>query len=288
MGENSNRPTYKRQRFLLAFIRQLEGGVASTDLQKLVFLNTMADGSEFYEFVPYRFGAYSFQLAEDVDILRRDGYLSVESARIRATGEYSREVLFRIAVERGDNLIRKAYRQYPYYAINSEIIDRVFHGEDADRIRNEKKNYTQTGQTLYTIGYEGRSIEAFVNALIQNDIRLLCDVRKNPLSRKFGFSKGKLEHIMDTIGTEYIHIPALGIESDKRCSLETEDDYRRLFSEYAKTLQRLKPHLERVYSMLRTSRRIAIMCYEREPAMCHRHVIRDYLTGTYPVRSMDL
>ena len=64
-------------------------------------------------------------------------------------------------------------------------------------------------------------IEAFINNLIQNDIRLLCDVRKNPLSRKFGFSKGKLSHILDTIGIKYVHIPDLGIESDKRRSLDT-------------------------------------------------------------------
>ena len=47
-------------------------------------------------------------------------------------------------------------------------------------------------------------------------IGLLCDVRKNPLSRKFGFSKKKLKHITETVGIKYVHIPELGIESDKR------------------------------------------------------------------------
>lgn len=55
MSEINNQPTYKRQRFLLAFIRQLHEGVTATDLQKLVFLHTMKEGSDFYEFIPYKF-----------------------------------------------------------------------------------------------------------------------------------------------------------------------------------------------------------------------------------------
>ncbi|MDR1290907.1 MAG: hypothetical protein LBK06_06880, partial [Planctomycetaceae bacterium] len=53
--------------------------MTATDLQKLVFLHTMAEGLDYYEFVPYKYGSYSFQLAEDWDILYRDKYLSVEN-----------------------------------------------------------------------------------------------------------------------------------------------------------------------------------------------------------------
>ena len=68
-------PKYKRQRFLLAFIRQLDSSVTLNELQKLVFLYTMKKNSDYYEFQPYKFGSYSFQLAEDVDILCRDGFV---------------------------------------------------------------------------------------------------------------------------------------------------------------------------------------------------------------------
>jgi hypothetical protein len=292
MNGNNNQPTYKRQRFLLAFIRQLNGGVTSTDLQKLVFLHTMSEDADFYEFIPYKYGSYSFQLAEDVDILHRDGYLSIqsspESTRIQAVSEYPQETFLRIATERGNNLIRKAYREYPYYAINSGITKRLFCGEELERFYNEKQSYIKTGQVLFTIGYEGKSIEAFINVLIQNDIRLLCDVRKNPLSRKFGFSKSKLKHITGTVGIKYLHIPELGIESDKRSSLETAEDYKSLFSDYAKTLPNLTPMVEQVYSILHSDERIALMCYEKEPKMCHRHVIRDYIADIYTIRSVDL
>lgn len=287
---NNTQPTYKRQRFLLAFIQQINGSVSSTDLQKLVFLHTMKENSDFYEFLPYKFGAYSFQLAEDVDILCKDGYLSVKNMRVSTADEYLQENLFDFGIEfeRGDNLIRKAYRAYPYYTINSEMIPRLFYGEEAESFIVERQKYNQSIQTLFTIGYEGKSIEAFINILIQNGIKLLCDVRKNPLSRKFGFSKSKLEHITSTVGIKYVSIPDLGIETDKRSSLENSEDYANLFKEYEKTLPNLEPYLERVYLLLRSNVRIALMCYEKDSDMCHRHVVRDYIKNVYEVRSEDL
>jgi hypothetical protein len=288
MPNSSLQPTYKRQRFLLAFIRQLKCSIASTDLQKLVFLHTMQENSVFYEFIPYKYGSYSFQLAEDVDILCRDGYLTIKGSQIQAVGDYQLNAKFSIVAERGSNLIRKAYREYPYYAINSEIIDRYFIGKEAQQLSYGREQYKQTNQVLFTIGYEGKSVEAFMNILIQNDVRLLCDVRKNPFSRKFGFSKGKLEHITKTIGIKYIHTPDLGIESGKRISLNTIEDYQCLFREYAKTLPSLRPQLEDLYLLLLKNVRAALMCFEKEPYTCHRHVIRDYLVNVYKVKSIDL
>jgi uncharacterized protein (DUF488 family) len=148
--------------------------------------------------------------------------------------------------------------------------------------------HTQTEQILFTIGYEGKSIEAFIDTLVQNDVQLLCDVRKNPISRKPGFSKGKLEHSAQTAGIKYVHIPDLGIESDKRRSLETKDDYRHLFDDYAESLPTHIDCLDEIYELLQTNTRIALMCFELDPEMCHRHVIRDYLIESHCVRSADI
>lgn len=282
-------PTYKRQRFLLSFISQLHGGVNSTDLQKLIFLHTMEGHSAHYEFIPYKYGAYSFQLAEDLDTLRRNGFL-LSTSPIKSIKENNDEIQF-IASERGRELIRKTYRQYPYYAINSEIIDQLFNEEETKNFYKNKDNYSHSAletPTLFTIGYEGRSIENFINTLIQNNVRMLVDVRKNPISRKFGFSKNKLKHITETSGIKYIHIPALGIESEKRAFLETPNDYRQLFIGYKNSLNTLERPLNYLYALFSASRRIALVCFEREAKMCHRHVIRDYLVRIYNIRSKDL
>ena len=292
MGETAIQPTYKRQRFLLSFVRQLDSSVTATDLQKLVFLHTMTGQSNYYEFVPYKFGSYSFQLKEDLNILQRDGFVVLdyvqEGTRIKGAGVYPKEAQFQIANERGNSLIRRAYREYPYYAINSEITEQLFRGEELEQFNHVRQAYAQTEQVLFTIGYEGKSIEAFINILIKNNIRLLCDVRKNPLSRKFGFSKGKLEHITQTVGIKYVHIPELGIESNKRCSLETQEDYNSLFLEYKKTLPSKAIKLDEIFALLQQNTRIALMCFEHEPEMCHRHVVRDYIVSSHRVRSVDM
>ena len=283
-------PTYKRQRFLLAFICQIDGGIASADLQKLMFLHTMKENSGFYEFLPYKSGAYSFQLAKDLDILCKNKYISIEDSQIKTAGEYTQESFYDLNIdkERGDDLVRKAYRAYPYYTINSEIIPRLFPAEEAQSFFAERQKYKQSGQLLFTIGYEGKTIEAFFNMLIQNGINVVCDVRKNPFSRKFGFSKSNLEHIAKTFKIEYVHIPELGIETAKRNMLETPEDYDALFFDYAETLPYFEIQLEWIYTLLRSNTRIALMCYEKDPNMCHRHIVKDYIVKSHGVRSEDL
>jgi uncharacterized protein YwgA len=285
-------PTYKRQRFLLSFLHQINNSVTTTDLQKLIFLNTMVGESDYYEFIPYKYGSYSFQLKEDVEILQKNGFIALEktknSTSVRAKGKSLHDTNYTIATERGNELIRSAYLKYPYYAINSEIACKILKDDELEHFHNIKQSYWRTDTILSTIGYEGKSIEEFINILIGDDVRLLCDVRKNPISRKFGFSKTKLKHITETVGIKYVHIPELGIDSDKRRSLRSPDDYTALLREYAKTIPERKESLDKVFVLLQQNRRIALMCYEHEPEMCHRHVIRDAIVGTYGLKSEDM
>ncbi len=292
MSKTVNQPTYKRQRFLLLFVRQFNGGVTAADLQKLMFLHTMAGYSDYYEFVPYQFGPYSFRLNEDVAILERDGFVAMDSVRhgprIRAVEMFRTEVPLQIAPERGNALTRRAYREHPYYAINSEITGELFEGDELEQFKRRQEVYAQNDPVLYTVGYEGKGIEAFINSLIQNNVRLLCDVRKNPLSRKFGFSKGILGHIAQGVGIRYVHIPHLGIDSAKRRSLDQPQDYQRLFADYKETLATRRNHLNTVYTLFLSDARVALMCFERDPQWCHRHVIRDYFVETRQIRSVDM
>ena len=284
-------PTYKRQRFLLDYIRHLPTSVNATDLQKLVFLHEAKNGFPHYEFIPYRFGSYSFQLREDLEILARDRFILMnqteESLRIQAKNHVDGQ-LYDIPNERGDDLIRKAYRAYPYYTIQSQILDRIFSGEELLAFKRYQKEFIKDEQKLFTVGYEGQSIESFINILLKKDVRVLCDIRKNPLSRKFGFSKGRLSQICKTVGIRYVHIPGLGIESEKRASLTSVADHNVLFDEYENSLTGRSEFLREVYALLKDEGRVALMCYERKASMCHRHVVRDYLIRTHKVESTDL
>jgi uncharacterized protein (DUF488 family) len=113
-------------------------------------------------------------------------------------------------------------------------------------------------------------------------------VRNNPLSRKFGFSKNNLQKYLDHIGMDYVHLPELGIVSEKRQNLNGDGDYQSLFKDYKASLPQRKKSLDQVYRLLETRERIALTCFEHEPSHCHRHVIRDYLKKTYNVKTLDL
>jgi uncharacterized protein (DUF488 family) len=151
-----------------------------------------------------------------------------------------------------------------------------------------KEQFRQTGRMLFTIGYEGITVEHYLNTLIKNDVQVLCDVRNNPLSRKFGFSKSSLQKYLANIGIEYIHFPELGIKSEKRNNLSSDEDYQNLFKEYKSSLPNCREYLEKLYQLLATKDRIALTCFEHEPLHCHRHIIRDFLREMYNVQTTDL
>lgn len=287
MAAGRPQPTYKRQRYVLAFMRQLRDCVTSIDLQKLVFLHSMKEDLKHYEFVPFLYGPYSFQLVEDVEILRKKGFVLKDRSCLRAVGTCPGGERFSIEPQRGEALIRKAYREYPYFTINSKIVDRIFKGAELECYEQRKNFLKRSESGLFTIGYEGRTVESFLNTLIQNDVRVLIDVRRNPLSRKFGFSKKKLEQITGKIGIQYVHIPELGIENEKRNALETREDYRLLFQEYRRALPDREQQLQEVHSLFNSNSRVALMCFEKDPETCHRHVIKDYMIDAFKIETAD-
>ena len=86
---------------------------------------------------------------------------------------------------KGNELIKFIYENYPYFAIHSKIAEKVLDKEKYKAVVNSKPR--KNSYTLFSIGYEGKTIEHFTNELIRNDIRVLCDIRKNALSMKYGF-----------------------------------------------------------------------------------------------------
>ena len=283
-------PTYKRQQFLLALIQRIGERLTATELQKIVFLYTKNSGTVYYDFVPYKYGPYSFQLAQDIEVMSKDGYLTAYNELAEPKKYVPVIAIDDIAIEkwRSNALVREAYKRYPYYAIRSEIAGKVLDNAALQAVQDVNRELSKNTQKLFSIGYEGKSVENFLNILLQNGIRLLCDVRKNPLSRKFGFSKNKLQHVSKSVGISYTHIPELGIESSERQVLETREDYAALFSEYRESLSFRAVALQQVYALFQSNARVALMCYEQAPSCCHRTIIKEYLVENYHVKSEDL
>jgi uncharacterized protein (DUF488 family) len=183
---------------------------------------------------------------------------------------------------RGDALVAKAYRCHPYYAIRSEVARRVLVGDTRALKAITAARPAATRPGLCTIGYEGRTLEGYLNQLIQNGVTLLCDVRRNPLSRKYGFSKATLSNACEGVGIRYEHLPELGIASEDRRNLETQADYDALFAMYERDiLPHQTPALTTIRHWIEDGGRVALTCYERLPRQCHRHCVADALANQF-------
>ena len=288
-------PKFYRQRFLLLLLEMTGWRLSKMDFQKLLFLSQKEAGFSYYDFVPYHYGCYSFQAQSDIELLESFGWLEEKPESISLLAKpgacLSNDVLGEIdrftkqfKGLRGRKLIRYVYERYPYYATRSKIAAEVLNETSYKRVSIERNKLTGKDKVIYTIGYEGLSFESYVNQLLKHDVRLLCDVRKNPLSRKFGFSKGILSRLLPKLGIEYLHMPDLGIRSEMRQELNSAADYEKLLKAYRKTLPQNIESLQTLEQLLKEHKRIALTCFEKEHHSCHRHCISDYLENKSNIR----
>ncbi len=277
---------FERQRQLLSLLSALGGRVSRLDFQNLLFLYCQEPGvSRAYEFVPQTFGAFSFTLHADRPKLIERSLLADDEHTWQLTdegkGSIGRATELQLAAFahrhrelRGDALIADTYRRFPYYATRSQIADRVLDGDEAALERITAARPALTAGALFTIGYEGRSLESYLNELLGRGVTILCDVRRNALSRKFGFSKNTLAKGCEAVGVRYEHLPELGIASAERRSLETQADYDALFVNYEReSLPQQGRALEKIGDWVNSRERVALTCYERLPEQCHRHCV---------------
>jgi uncharacterized protein (DUF488 family) len=282
---------FDRQRRLLALLDAHDGEAGLLDFQKLLFLYCQEVEESPYEFVPYKYGGFSFTSYADKRKLTEQGLLANEEGiwKLTESGKACAAVppLTRMKMDefakrhekwRGDALVAEAYRRHPYYAIRSEIAERVLAGDAAALQEINKARPIARSAGLCTIGYEGRSLEKYLNLLLMNSVTLLCDVRRNPLSRKYGFSKGTLSKSCVGVGIRYEHLPELGIATERRRGLDTQADYDQLFLSYAcHSLPNEHAALRKIQEWIDGGERVALTCYENLPEQCHRHCVAESL-----------
>jgi len=279
---------FERQRVLLTLLQALGGKAAPTDFQKLLFLYTRGERVPSYEFVPYKFGCFSFTSYADKRRLVERGLLTHDENFLQLTEE-GQKVAREQAVNplfvgtfcrehkglRGTPLVAKVYRLDPYYATRSEILDKVL-TDAAERESVNKARPAKGKAGICTIGYEGKCLETYLNQLLRAGVSLLCDVRKNPLSRKYGFSKSTLKNACDGVGIRYEHLPQLGIASEERRELNSQADYDALFENYErKNLPFQTKPLSQISEWVKAGECVALTCFELLPHQCHRHCVAE-------------
>lgn len=282
---------YYRRKILLGLLEAFDNRLEKIQLQKLLMLVTKQQQKPDFHFVPYKYGCYSFQANSDLGtmakynqvILQGNEWVKIDNEKyLLSLKERDRQAIKLIkqlyGAKTSNELIKITYIKYPYLAINSTVAKDKLSSDEFDKVLQAKPKSDKT--ILFTIGYEGLSLEEYLNKLILSDIKVLCDVRRNPLSMKFGFSKSQLQKACQGVGIEYVHIPELGIESDKRQVLNTQSDYDKLFSLYrSEMLTQTLDYQLKLITLLKEKKRIALTCFEANINQCHRKHLADAIVN---------
>lgn len=135
--------------------------------------------------------------------------------------------------------------------------------------------------TIFTIGYEQATQAAVVTALRDAGVEVLADIRYLPLSRRAGFSKNGLKAAVEKAGMGYRHFRHLGTPPEGRAAAK-RGDQTGLERAYAGQLE-LPEALQQMAEIraLAEDKRVALLCYERDAAECHRSLLFDALFADF-------
>jgi len=224
-------------------------------LMKVLFLiKQKYNPDKFYSFHPYLYGPFSIEVYKDIEYLQKEGYLNEEL-----------------------NVLKPENVKVNYESYVSSLLNKYKTADEITKyVYSNYSDYTPKehikSKGIVNVGYEGDSIDSFLDKLIQNNVNIVIDVRANPFSMKFDFIGSKLKEYLNKVNIEYVQIKELGIESEDR-----KGDRKKVLDTYYKTLETKKSYLSNLINLSKTHK-IALMCFEKDVHECHRGEISKYLT----------
>jgi hypothetical protein len=261
---------------LISLIQELQDYISDQNIHKLLFIYCHKYAcSNTYDFILYNNTPYSITIYEDKKLLIHKQILQDCYSWLAHPDSFrfakNLNILEKLSLQKLKNDIEKGL-------ITDEMINQAYCGYfkilemDADK------------KVFYTIGYEGLNLEQYLNQLLKHKVHCLCDVRRNPYSQKFGFTKAELISALAMVGIEYIHIPDLGISSALRQDLKNDSDYYNLFEHYeVDILSHQSKNIELLKKLLTQYTRIAITCFEAKISHCQRSKIANLMREEYIV-----
>ena len=130
---------------------------------------------------------------------------------------------------------------------------------------------------LFTIGYEGRTLDALVRLLREAGVERVVDVRISARSPRPGFSRGPLRRALEAAGLEYAHLPAAGNPFREEAARDLAAALAR-FGEHLAA----RPEIAAAVLAEARARRTALLCAEANPRRCHRSVLADHVAAIAP------
>ena len=280
-----------RQKIILSLIDQMGGQTSRRLLVKLAFLlGKEARIKNFYEFVPYHYGPFSFTLYHELEMLGRNGYILFQPSKdgiqrfkdvvmppidfaLKSTIINFSEKYSTLSAE---TVVESVYSDYPWFTINAEAVE------------NRRENRPNGKCAVYTAGYEGLQIDGFLNILLEAGIERVIDVRHNPVSRRYGFHKSTLSSLCQKLNIKYRHVPEVGIPSELRANLRQPSDYIPLFQNYEREVLPAQPEAIQKIAVWIKSEPSVLVCMEANPDFCHRSHLAGQIANHTKLMIQDL
>lgn len=137
----------------------------------------------------------------------------------------------------------------------------------------------KSAPALSTIGYEGKTVEEFLDELVAGGVELLIDVRAVAASRRPGFSKTALGNAVRERGIDYLHLRALGTPAAGR-EAARKGRIAEMRAIYAGQLETPEALLAIEQALGEAGERhAALLCYERDAACCHRTMLAERMSA---------
>jgi len=130
----------------------------------------------------------------------------------------------------------------------------------------------RTHRVIFTVGYEGRTLDELLDLLAHQKIFTVIDVRRRASSRRRDFSKAQLATALAKCKISYFHLPELGVPRDVRDQYEQEKDLGILRRFLRVSLDQNRHLLQEILAKF-PDRNVCLLCLEKDPARCHRSIV---------------
>ena len=266
-----------RRRVLLSLLAQSERPMPITRANLLSALMNLDLEKPFHQFIPTASGPASIDLLHDLRAFEKAGEVTVSDETIQlhedaidplsyALGEADQELLLeslaRYGAKSEQALLDEIIGRRPFFAIRSERSDAT-----VEAIREE---ILSAPRGLYTLGYEGLSIDAFINQLIADNVQTVVDVREFAFSRRSEFAKSNLEEALALGGVAYRGMPEVGIPTKARKEILEHKSKEELLEYYEAEILPTTAEYAKNVAALVEAHNTALICHEEDPQECHR------------------
>jgi uncharacterized protein (DUF488 family) len=129
---------------------------------------------------------------------------------------------------------------------------------------------------LYTLGYQGVDVEAYVQKLKAAGVGIVADVRETPWSHKRGFCKNILSSELSKAGIEYVHVKSAG---NPKANRRSAPDLAECLRRYKVYLDGNPTGIADLIDVVRTAaarkQTVCLTCFEKDVQDCHRSILVD-------------